>query len=426
MRFGTISAVWVVLAAVISGAAAPAVHGQAEQFFARDRNVAVLERPRPEYDAPGVRSGAFIYRPSIELGLEYDDNIFATGAGEESDFIATLRPQINVESTWSRHEFTADAMVERRQYFDFSDESVWNATAGAAGRADIQRGFTVSAGGRYSKLTEDRSAAGLTSIAAEPIRYDAGAVFGELARESGRFRLTGRINLDTYDFDDAPLIGGGVGDQDFRDRDELAFTARADYAVTPDTALFARAVFNERDYDLAPPAVTFERGSSGYTFDAGADFDIGGVARGELALGYTEQDYDSAAFPDVDGLSVNAQVEWFPTQLTTVTLQGERSIRDSAIVNSGAFVATRASAQVDHELLRNLVITGRVNLGEDDYEGVDRTDDRFEVMASATYLANRNVGVRASLSRLDENSSGAAARPDFTENRFVVSLQFRL
>lgn len=425
MKFGAITAALYSAVTAWLGLGG-AVQAQDGLFFQRDRNVSVLDRPRREYDAPGFREGPFIVRPSVELGLEYDTNIFSTGSNDESDFIAIFSPEVELESTWSRHKVMADAMVERRQYFDFSDESVWNGSLGAGGRLDIQRGFYAEAGVRRSRMTEDRSSAAVLVAAAEPVRFDTSSVFAGLVRESGRIRLEGRVEFDAFDFDDVPLNGGGVGDQDFRDRDEVRFVARADAAVTPDTSLFGRLTINDRDYDLAPPLAVLDRSSSGHTVDAGADFDIGGLARGEVALGYTEQEYNSAAIPNVDGLSVNAAVEWFPTPLTTVTLGAKRGIEDSAIPGSGAFVATSASAQVDHELLRNLIFTGRVNFGDDEYEGIDRTDERFEVLASAVYLANRNVGFRASVSRLDEQSSGAASRADFDETKVMFSVELRI
>ncbi len=44
------------------------------------RGVPVHEILRPDYDPLGIRVGAFLIRHELTLGLEYNDNIFATGA----------------------------------------------------------------------------------------------------------------------------------------------------------------------------------------------------------------------------------------------------------------------------------------------------------------------------------------------------------
>jgi len=398
---------------------------RAETMFDRDRNVSVQQRPRPEYTAGGIQNGALLIYPELTLGLEFTDNVFGTSSNEESDTIAVIRPAVNFATTWSRHELTGDASVTRREHFDFSDESVWNATAGAGGQLDINREANLSAGARYASLTEARTSAGAAGQAAEPIEYDTWSAYFGGERAAGRLKVQGRLDFSSLDYDDAPLFGGGIAEQDFRDRETYVLTGRGDYAASPDTAFFGRLRYNQREYDLAPPSVPLLRDSEGYTFDVGADFDIRGVARGVIGLGYTEQDYESAALPDIDGLSVEGIVEWFPTQLTTVTFNASRSVQDSAVAGSGGFFATSAGVNVDHELRRNVVVSAGVTLSEDDYSGIDRTDERINVQAGVTYYMNRNVGVRASYNYLDQDSSGAAGNQDYTKNVIGLSLVIR-
>ncbi|WP_375547540.1 outer membrane beta-barrel protein [Oceanicaulis alexandrii] len=396
-----------------------------DSMFARDKNVSVLQRPRPDYDAGGVQNGALLIYPELTLGLEFTDNVFGTSSNEESDTIAVITPAVSFNTTWSRHAVSGDASVTRREHFDFSDESVWNFTAGAGGQLDITREANLVAGARYSSLTEPRTSAGAAGQAAEPIEYDTWASYIGGERASGRLRALGRVDYSTFDYDDAPLFGGGIVDQDFRDRDELVLTGRGDYAMSPDTALFARLRYNDRAYDLSPPDVPLLRDSDGYTFDVGADFDIRGVARGVIGVGYTEQDYESPALPDIDGLSVEGLVEWFPTQLTTVSFNASRSVQDSAVAGSGGFFGTSVGVNVDHELRRNVIISAGVSLSEDDYSGIDRTDERLNVTAGVTYFVNRTAGIRASFSYQDQDSSGAAGNQDFSKNVIGLSLVLR-
>ncbi|MBL7599222.1 outer membrane beta-barrel protein, partial [Escherichia coli] len=81
------------------------------------------------------------------------------------------------------------------------------------------------------------------------------------------------------------------------------------------------------------------RDSSGYEALVGVNFEVGAVARGELAVGYISQEYDSAAFSNIDGFGARAQVQWFPTELTTFTVTGSRTIEDSGIVGSGGYLS---------------------------------------------------------------------------------------
>ena len=146
------------------------------------------------------------------------------------------------------------------------------------------------------------------------------------------------------------------------------------------------------------------------------------MLRGDVGVGWLKQNFDGTAFGDIDGYSLHGKLEWFPTQLTTVTALGERSIEDSGLVGSAGSLRTDASVQVDHELLRNLIVTGVLDSERSKFVGVDRLDKRFTIGASATYLMNRGVGVTFGYSRLDQDSSGVNAGPDFKANLFSLGL----
>lgn len=144
--------------------------------------------------------------------------------------------------------------------------------------------------------------------------------------------------------------------------------------------------------------------------------------RGEVAVGYIQQSFDEAAFEDVEGYGARAQLEWFASELTTFNVSAGRTIEDTPVIGAGAFLATSAAVGVDHELLRNVILNGRLTWGRDEYEDIDREDTRFGASAGATYLINRNFGVNATISTLDTQSEGAARDQDFTVNKLMVAL----
>ncbi len=396
-----------------------------EGYFFRERNASVLGRSRPEFKSEGVQTGAWIWDPELVLGVEWDDNIFATPDNEVSDTIWIVQPGINVETTWSRHKLEAYAIGENREYSDTGSESSWTYAYGVSGHVDVTRKFLINGGFSAAELVENRRSAGAASFAAEPLEYSTDAWFVGAEAESGRIRLLGRMDVADYDFDDARLIGGGFADQDFRDREETFYTLRGDYALSPDTAVFLRYRYNDREYDLKPPAVANNRDSDGYMIDAGIDFDLGGTARGLVGVGYNEQTYDDPAFGKLDGWGLDAVVEWYPTMLTTVTFSGDRRIEDAPFENSGGFTSETLAVRVDHELRRNVILSAGVQNTQHDYLDIDREDDRWTSFVAATWLVNPNVGVEAAYTMIDQDSTGLLGTQDFEENILGVRLVLR-
>jgi len=397
----------------------------AASMFDRDRNVSVMQRPRAEYESEGLRMGAFFVQPELVLGIESTNNVFATATQTQSDYIFSVVPSVSATSTWSVHELAMFANIERLNYLDFSDESVTHSTFAVDGRLDVVRGTSLLVGGAVNSLSEPRSSAASAVSSAAPIEYGSNDLYVQVERQSGRIKLQGGVSLNTLDYDDGVTIGGAAFDQDFRDKDETEFNVRADYAVSPDTAFFVRYAANERKYDVSPVDPTLIRDSQGSRFEAGVDLDLGGVARGSIGVGYMEQNYDGAAFGDVDGLSIDGALEWFPSQLTTVTMFANRAINDAGIAGVSSLVNTEISITIDHEIRRNVIVSGSFGSGTDEYDGIDREDERSNWGAGATYFVNRNVGVSANVSWSEQTSSGLAASNDFEDTRFGIRLVLR-
>src|SRR3954452_4638018 len=62
------------------------------------RGASILERPKPELDPLGIRSGSFLIFPKIEVGTSYDDNVFATENDKKGDFLFQALPSVDVRS----------------------------------------------------------------------------------------------------------------------------------------------------------------------------------------------------------------------------------------------------------------------------------------------------------------------------------------
>lgn len=396
-----------------------------ESNFARDRNVSVTQRPREGYQAVGLRMGSFMAYPKLSLGVEFNDNIYATDVNETDDLIWRVEPELAISSDWSRHALSAYARGTILRYQDFDTENVEDVSVGASGQIDLLRNSFITLGADWAKLTEPRTSPNAVSGAVEPTEYETTGARIAISHELNRLRLSGGYDLKTYDYDDGRNPAGGVIPQQYRDRDEHTFTARADYAVSPAAALFLEVARNQRDYRLNRPAVTLVRDSEGYRALVGANFETGATTRGEIAVGYFNQEYDDPTLNDIDGFGARAQVEWFPTQLTTVTFTGSRTIEESASPGSAGYVSENIGVKVDHELMRNVILTGNVSKGKDEYEGITRKDDRFNAGLGATYLLNRNAGLTVAYSHMEMDSSGVGGQ-DFKVNKIgaTLALQF--
>jgi hypothetical protein len=295
---------------------------------------------------------------------------------------------------------------------------------GTADRLDVHSDLGFSGGASYEHDTESRTSSGSPANVKNPIRYYVGDVYGQGTKQFNRLRLSGRIEFRDFNYENGVSNTGGRIYEDDRDRSVVSESGRVEYAVSPDKSVFATATVNERTFRHQLPGEV-ARDSTGYEIAVGSNFDLSHLLRGELQFGYIAQDYDSNVYKDVSGLGARGSLEYFPTQLTTVTVTGSRTVEDSSITGSSGYLSSNVTAQVDHELLRNVIITGALSYGHDEYKGISRNDDRTSISIGGTYLLNRLVGLNVSFVHYNQDSSGTAAGPSFDVNRIIGSLVFQ-
>ena len=89
-------------------------------------------------------------------------------------------------------------------------------------------------------------------------------------------------------------------------------------------------------------------------------------------------------------------------------------------------MSNNIGASIDHELLRNVLLSASYTRSKDQYEQIARDDKRDNFSATATYLLNRRVGVFLTYTYLKQESTGANKGASFKDNKLIasVALQF--
>ena len=427
LRLALARALPVVLAAAIP----TAVHAQnvGDNFvtpnlpleYDRGQNVGVLDRPRPEYEAAGIQVGAFILHPRLELGTGFTSNVYETTA-RTADEYASIAPSLQATSNWSRDMLALDGGASLMRYFAQArrDQDDWH--IGASGRYDIGGDTAIAVSAKTEHATEPATSAAYPTAAAQASQYQVTTAQVSPSTTLGRVKLQGAYNFTTYSFDPYATFAGAIVDQSNRNSTSHSGTARAEYAITPDTSVFLQANFDRLTYAYPLLPGVANRSSDSFSFLGGLNFDIATKLRGSIGLGYMARRYDSALYQSISGLTAEMRVDYFLDSLTTVTLTGRRILEDSPYVGTSGFVNSSVALRVDHELLRNLLLDAQAAYEHDSFSGVSQTVDILRFSAGARYLMSRALGLGRSVSHDSRAASGALALPTYAETRVAVSV----
>lgn len=374
------------------------------------------------YAARGMNLGGFTLFPTLSFDATFDDNVFAVQTGAIDDTYLTLTPRLELVSNWSRHELVLSAQSETRWFTQQSSEDSTEFSMGADGRLDVTYATSIHAEAIFSMLTEERGNTNALLGAAELTEYDQFSGAAELRHRFNQLGVAIGGGLTTFDYDDTPAVGGGVLDNDFRDRQETFGRAEVNYAISPDTRIFVSGTVNQREYDQQPPAVAVNRDSEGYEVNGGLRFDVTQLISGEFFVGYMEQDY--TALMDADGMSYGADLDWELTQLTTVSLHASRTIEETSAAGASSYLASEVGVDVEHELLRNVILNGTVSFTNNEYEGIVRDEDVWRTGFGAAYLVNHYLSANAGVEFESRESTVVGQDFDRTKIHGGLALQF--
>lgn len=389
----------------------------------------VYERYRPDYSATGVRSGGFLFYPTVAVDGKFDSNIYAQDeavADEVDDFITIIKPALALSSNWNTHflSFTAGADIGR--YSDNGGEDYEDLSFGTSGRLDISRGSNIFANLSYSDGHEDRGAPDSDGTQAETTKFSTLTANVGYMRDEGVVSFALEGTYKKQDYDDTPLNGGGTLDNDDRDRESLTSSVRLGYDLNDDYEAFVKFTMVSVEYEMDPSEVVAaditNKDSDGWDVVGGAAFKLGGKTEGEVYLGYIKRDYDAGDNNDVDDFKFGASILWNASDLTSVRVAVDRDVIETAL--AAGILTTSYSLDLEHELRRNILLKAGATFAKLDFLNVaitpQRSDDTTKLTFGGKYLFNRNFSLNADYV-YDERATNATNQ-DYKRHAFIVSL----
>ncbi|HYH39351.1 MAG TPA: outer membrane beta-barrel protein [Azospirillum sp.] len=368
-----------------------------------ERGETVLQRRRPEVEQLGVRAGSFNFLPRLEVGETYDSNVFLTDNNTRSDWVFVVRPSLDIRSDFTNHALNFSASGDFGRYHEYASENYSDYRLDLNGRYDIARETALSGGVFHRRLHEGRSDPDVFTqgqgtstrgtFYTEPVTYYVSG--GEAALTQGFNRIRARLSgtVANYSYNDVQSQLGKVSLDD-RDRWEYGTALRVGYDLGTGIQPFVQGGYTRTNYRRATDFAGRDRDSNGYELVAGTTLDLTGLITGEVYAGWLSKRYTDARMKDFSGIALGGQLNWAVTQLTTISGRVSRQVRETDTTQGGvlatSYARTIGAIGVDHELLRNLLLNGRLQWRQDDFASIERTDNVYTAGAGATYLINRN------------------------------------
>jgi hypothetical protein len=195
------------------------------------------------------------------------------------------------------------------------------------------------------------------------------------------------------------------------------------YELAPKTALLAGYNTASFEYDVTPSAAENLDSDENRIF-IGAVWEATGSTTGTVKIGQVDKKFDSASRNDFSGTTWLAQVDWTPFEQTSVSVYSAQQPRETNIGNANFIDATITRAIWTQDWTGLISTTVNYGVGNDDYEGTNRSDDVSDFGISLDYKFRRwlSIGVAYDFDELDSNVNAL----DFERNIYSLNVSLSL
>ncbi len=348
----------------------------------------VLEdRDRAHVTAEGLRAGNYLIFPSVGADVIFDDNIFNRDADKHSDIKFVLTPDVKFSSRLPRHVLDFSLNGKIVSYAENTEQNYENIGATIGGALHFDHAHTLSANILTELTHDERGSITAPNAALGPIpvfhnRFSAG-----ITRDVGRLYGTVFATAETFDYQDVRAVDGSVLDQDNRDTEIYSAQLRAGYRFSPGYDFISKLRLL-RQYNTGFGNQSMD--SNGYEVVGGLAFESNPLFRWRFVAGVGLRDFDEADQDNILTTLGEAQVQWLPTQRTTVTGNLKREIIDTISAEDGGRVETSLTGRLDYDIYNNVVLSLSAGYSQAEFFGTTREDETIGGKISLNYFMNKN------------------------------------
>ena len=385
----------------------------------------VTVRPRPDYDAIGIQTGAFVLKPSASLTETYNDNIYATKTNRKSDFITEIQPKLQVDSLWSRHALNFAILGDLGYHASATTEDYTNIDVHQGGRLDIGGSGSLTEEAYFQRYEESR-----TSVddprAMSPVKVDLTGGALEYRHEGGSFFGSLRGTISDSNFHNTVTNNGAVVNNHDRDRTVGTGALEMGYDSGGLIRPFVQVTGMKVDFKQAFDDFGLNRDSTGYAVNGGILFPVTALIKGRVFAGYIAREFQDLALADIHTIGYGGTLLWSPNRSTAINLQGLRTVEETTLNGASGALSSSVNLAIDLELRENLLLHGEAGYRRARFVGIARTDDNWAGGIGLTYLMNHRLRATLAYDYSSRSVNDIAGNNDYSRNRVNMTVRVQL
>lgn len=393
-----------------------------------------------ELQSPGFVYKGFVYKPSLTLNTQYDDNIYVSNSAEQDDLIFTVIPKVSVQKDYDTLSLNFQAKSEIERFVENTTENKDSYFVTLAGSFRPNSRWLLPFSIKYSDTFRDRGGSVgtvLTVAAPTGIR--------NFNAETGIVRRFNRLSLGVLGSYASTVLEDGVSSLDaatpviFSDKDRERVGARVEArydflrgpesSSEPEHTLFAtlgtaRETYKRRNYVDADASFTgLSDNQDSYEGLVGFETKYKGILSGRFGVGFLEQNYEEESLETKKAIDFEADVKYLVTPRLTLNLLATRDVEQDNDVQQGV-LKTSYTINPEYEIYHNLYLGAQFGYRTSDLGDESRKDDDTLTGMALRYYISKNL--ESTLSVVHTNRDSTTDTSEYDRTVFLLGITGKL
>ncbi|QUM89232.1 outer membrane beta-barrel protein [Moritella sp. 36] len=337
-----------------------------------------------------ITDGGLFVKPSLEVSIVEDDNIYKQQNNGTSSSIITVIPMINLKLDDGINYFSLDAKAEKGIYEASSADNYMDGLLGFNVHLEPSDTHRLDINLKAEWLAEPRGS-GLTELnyelTNEPITYGKKTLSAKY--EYGALQTKGRLAFNAKFYEKEYSNFETITRRS--NHDSLLLGSIFFYSTRAHTDVFIEINAETIGYDYNKPG-DLNRDSDVYTALLGMQWKASSVVHGFIKLGGQAKEFDDKGRKDFTGFSWNIGGVWRPLTYSKITLSTSQTTKDPD-VDGDYVLETKYKLDWKHNWTSYFYSSVGVYKFTDDYSGISRVDDTDGYKIKFNYDFTDNIAI---------------------------------
>jgi hypothetical protein len=366
-------------------------------------------------EAPGLIYKGFSYYPSMKVSSTYISNVYAQETNEIEDIVLKVSPAIRITKEYKKLQLASDLRVIAERYNELKEENKEDVHFSLAGDYEISSKWNIPLRIKSSVISRDRGEPLSQSATREPLRIKQFSASSGISKRFNHLILSLIGGYDKTQFADGTSLLDG-DDVVYRDNDRTAYTgqvgARYEFIrgsggdvehIVFSNMHYKSNQFKRRDF-VGGSFSGLSRDNTEIAGFIGLETSYKDLLFANIGVGYFINDYEEASLDNVDGLALDAKIEYALSPKWQVGLDLGREVSQDNDLLQGE-VKTSFRLFSEYEVYSRLYLDGAYAYNQFDVGQTGREDEENRYNFGVLYLLNQNLRARVGLSYTNYESN---------------------